>query len=806
MTPAFMAGPPPVGWQTAFEASPVLPHCRLMLWHPEVDHQKVEVQVAWRGPRLILQLRRSPDAGPEEVSVELGDGLEVKGLRAERDHLCVALMAAVPWKPPTEGQGISGYDDWELRCRRCREELLRPRAHGEDSMQALLLPSTLWQACAEVVACEECTPMGQGHVVAQPGRLLVEEQGILVAAGLVHCSCGAVLGEGPPAVGIRRRDGLCGAGYGRRCAARGVLLYKHRTCLFGDASSDDLFAAFTEESAVAAHLLSVRQAEGHSRFVLLPSYPSRDGKLEDSPGKPIAEALELRLAVPELFLGGGICGGSTRRVCKVFFRPCSCLTAPLKGPQVVVPQEAYEAVCHVLEDWVQRSPDSLSTVPDHWRSAYLPRPPELCLDEAIRAENLASIYQGSGQLSEAEALVRKALATMEAAFAPEVKDVRPAGIKARLAQILHMQGRFGEDSLGPEHPQTLSCVRNLAVLLKQLPKERHSAVLPEAEAEPLLRGALGLFEDSLGPEHPQTLSCALLRRAVVGYAAAFGKEHPEAQRVQRNLNNFIRWRSAQKADIGVQRLRVKAAHAWQSESEAIPDFLKAMPAPRQRGGAADFIFTRPSARTSFRYIGDTVDEDTGGDKAAPSQAAVDREKEEEEEFGLEEYPKTCRVELMEHVENGGSESRPCEQETVDQCMDLCREQYVRYRHFGKPLPPDERKVCYLACIDHCVIGRAEDGTVRPQCPLVNGYSERYTTWENIFMREDLGIAPGYLVIRMPRRRKQAFNSCGDLLFGVGRPTMVNQLVVDFTSFLVDEVKEMLRFIFIQGVIAEQYLA
>ncbi|CAE7813855.1 unnamed protein product [Symbiodinium sp. CCMP2592] len=105
---------------------------------------------------------------------------------------------------------------------------------------------------------------------------------------------------------------------------------------------------------------------------------------------------------------------------------------------------------------------------------------------------------------------------------------------ARLAQILHMQGRFGEaepllrgalglfeDSLGPEHPQTLSCVRNLAVLLKQLPKERHSAVLPEAEA--------------------------LLRRAAVGYAAAFGKEHPEAQRVQRNLNNFIRWRSAQRA-------------------------------------------------------------------------------------------------------------------------------------------------------------------------------------------------------------------------------------------------------------------
>eukprot|EP00439_Symbiodinium_sp_Y106_P059744 s34_g8.t1 len=180
-----------------------------------------------------------------------------------------------------------------------------------------------------------------------------------------------------------------------------------------------------------------------------------------------------------------------------------------------------------------------------------------------------------------------------------------------------------------------------------------------------------------------------------------------------------------------EQLHPLAKRAEGRESEAFPEFLQALPAPRQRGGAVEnFIFTRPSARTSFGYLGDTVDEDAGADKAKPSQAAVDREKEEEEEFGLEEYPKTCRVELQEHLENGGNEPRPCEQETVDQCMDLCREQYVRYRHFGKPLPPDERKVCYLACIDHCVLGRAEDGTVRPQCPLVNGYSERYTTWES----------------------------------------------------------------------------
>ncbi|CAE7555763.1 ITCH [Symbiodinium natans] len=255
-------------------ASPVLPQCRLLLWRRDVDHRHVEVKVAWRGARLVVQLRRSPDTEWEEVEVELTEGLEVRGLRAEQDHLCLPLAADAPWKAPAEGHDLSGFDSWELRCRSCREQLLRPRAAGEAELQALLLPSTLWQACAEVVACEECTPMGQGHVAAQPGRLLMEAQSLLLAAGdltgavlaangqgLVRCTCGAVLGEGPPAVGTRRREGLCSAGYSRRCAARGVLLYKHRTSLFGDASSEDLFAAFTEEGAVAAHLLTLRQGE-----------------------------------------------------------------------------------------------------------------------------------------------------------------------------------------------------------------------------------------------------------------------------------------------------------------------------------------------------------------------------------------------------------------------------------------------------------------------------------------------------------------------------------------------------------------
>jgi len=100
------------------------------------------------------------------------------------------------------------------------------------------------------------------------------------------------------------------------------------------------------------------------------------------------------------------------------------------------------------------------------------------------------------------------------------------------------------------------------------------------------------------------------------------------------------------------------------------------------------------------------------------------EREEAEEFALDEFPKTCRMELKP------GEGRACESPEVEGCMDSCRLQYLRPRAVQKPLPEEERKVCYNACIDHCVMGRTQDGLARPQCPLVNGYSERYSVWES----------------------------------------------------------------------------
>ena len=87
--------------------------------------------------------------------------------------------------------------------------------------------------------------------------------------------------------------------------------------------------------------------------------------------------------------------------------------------------------------------------------------PRHSMDELVRAENLCAIFQGEGRLLEAETFARRSLSGLEAAFPASIRDVRPAGARARLAHVLHSRG------------------------------------LP-AEAEALLRSALQGFEDSLG--------------------------------------------------------------------------------------------------------------------------------------------------------------------------------------------------------------------------------------------------------------------------------------------------------------------
>eukprot|EP00435_Cladocopium_sp_Y103_P029479 s1299_g7.t1 len=718
--------------------------------------------------RLQLQLD-----GKVALQVSLGDGVAEPLLRASRDHLAVQLKLSDAWlaRQHARAQGPdlaeeSEECEVELCCRACRAPLLRERSAEEGPLQALHLPTDLWQACAEVVACEECMPMGQGHLRAQPGRLFVSAQSLLAARGdlsmalvpsegLVRCSCGAVVGE---ADGTRtsKRPGkvarkLCS--WGHVCRSAGVLLYKHRASL--PLRSRDALAEYTEEASVLAHLLTLRISEGQSRFVVLPSHPSlevlRDGQAFTK------EALELRLVLPELLL---LRGDQVQLASKVLFRACRCAALP-ELTQVVVPQEAFEALCSSLDFWVQRLPPSLTAAPGaDWQCSYLPRPPEMTflehvqlqgLDQALHEENLAAAFQGTG----------RALTVLEGAFPAEVKDVRPAGTRARLAQILHQQGRSSEDwsrgplnplrpfapsqavgllrhalkeyegSLGKDHPQTLNCARNLAVLLKQsLPAAGSMAgqlAVRLAEAE------------------------ALLKRAASGYAKVLGAEHPETERFRRNLANFRKWRRrvwafsdsirllvVEDPCLSLLRLDTMVSYRTNTSLEleamvlakhaALRDALAAFygnqvgtwwPMP---GEPTYMPRLRRGGGSSFLFVGDKSDDAVP--ENVPDEGAL-KEKEEAEEFAMDEFPKTCRMELKP------GEGRACESPEVEGCMDSCRSQYLVPRKVvQKPLPEEGRKVCYNACIDHCVMGRTQDGFARPQCPLVNGYSERYSVWES----------------------------------------------------------------------------
>ena len=84
---------------------------------------------------------------------------------------------------------------------------------------------------------------------------------------------------------------------------------------------------------------------------------------------------------------------------------------------------------------------------------------------ATALNNLAGLLQATNRLSEAEPLLRRALA-------------------------------ISEKSYGPDHPTVAIGLNNLAGLLR--------ATNRLSEAEPLFRRALAIAEKGLGPEHPTT--------------------------------------------------------------------------------------------------------------------------------------------------------------------------------------------------------------------------------------------------------------------------------------------------------------
>jgi tetratricopeptide (TPR) repeat protein len=161
-----------------------------------------------------------------------------------------------------------------------------------------------------------------------------------------------------------------------------------------------------------------------------------------------------------------------------------------------------------------------------------------------------------GDFAGAEPLYRRALEVRERVLGPEHPDTLVS--VNNLAGLLESTGDYAgaeplyrralearERVLGPEHPSTLVSVNNLAGLLYRTGDY--------AGAEPLYRRALEASERVLGPEHPDTLTsvnnlaalleskgdCAgaepLYRRAVEALERVLGAEHPDTLTSVSNL-------------------------------------------------------------------------------------------------------------------------------------------------------------------------------------------------------------------------------------------------------------------------------
>ena len=177
-------------------------------------------------------------------------------------------------------------------------------------------------------------------------------------------------------------------------------------------------------------------------------------------------------------------------------------------------------------------------------------------DVARDLNNLATLLQATNRLEDAEPLMRRALAIDEDSFGPDHPNV--AIRLNNLATLLQDTNRLedaeplmrralaiDEDSLGPDHPDVARDLNNLATLLQ--------ATNRLEDAEPLMRRALAIDEDSFGPDHPDvarhlnnlaTLLQAtnrledaepLMRRALAIDEDSFGPDHPD---VARHLNNL----------------------------------------------------------------------------------------------------------------------------------------------------------------------------------------------------------------------------------------------------------------------------
>jgi len=125
---------------------------------------------------------------------------------------------------------------------------------------------------------------------------------------------------------------------------------------------------------------------------------------------------------------------------------------------------------------------------------------------ATDLNNLGWLYREQGKYADAEPLFRRAIAIDEKALGPDHPDF--ATDLNNLGLLYYEQGKYadaeplykralaiGEKALGPDHPTVAIRLNNLGSLYRDQGKY--------AEAEPLLQRALAIDEKALGPDHPK---------------------------------------------------------------------------------------------------------------------------------------------------------------------------------------------------------------------------------------------------------------------------------------------------------------
>jgi len=195
----------------------------------------------------------------------------------------------------------------------------------------------------------------------------------------------------------------------------------------------------------------------------------------------------------------------------------------------------------------------------------LTKDPEL---QAQMMHVMGTVYIGLGLYPRAQLLLQQAVEIRQRVLGPEHPDTLKS--MNNLAIVLWHEGHYADAEklhretldirrrvLGPEHPDTLNSMNILAVVLDE---EGHYA-----DAEKLYRGTLDIQRRVLGPEHPDTLQSMnnlatvlddegqyfeaekLDRETLEIRRRVLGPEHPETLRSMYNLATVL-WLESHYAD------------------------------------------------------------------------------------------------------------------------------------------------------------------------------------------------------------------------------------------------------------------